>query len=230
MSLEITWVTESTRQDPEGGDRIDMSFDMLTLDIVEDDSLEGSATVTSRPVGAAAQVSDHVVPEQKRAECTAAIAGRQHTTGYVDGASHGTTELGSGREVDGIVVPDGADRLTDVHETLLQLMDDAVELDVVGLQLELRGWYLTRVSAQRRLDTSGALIVRLRFVDVVRAETEQVDAPSPRVERGRPRSDEGRQGGEEGDEDTEVSDDAEDRSEALDNLESHADALVDSFL
>ncbi len=193
MSLEIMWVTESTRQDPEGGDQIDMSFDMLTLDIIEDDSLEGSATVTSHPVGAAAQVSDHVIPEQKKAECTAAVGGRQHTAEYVDGASHGTTELGSGREADGIVIPDGSDRLTDVHETLLRLMDDATELDVVGLQLELRGWYLARVSAQRRLNTSGALVVQLRFVDVVRAETEQVDAPSPRVERGRPRSDEGRQ-------------------------------------
>lgn len=192
--MTITWASSDTVQLPEGGDSSTMEFGRLDLDIVEQDSYDVAASITSHAVESGISITDHMRPEQDRATVTALVSGRQSTlTLGIDGVMAGSIDLGDGATATGIVVPEGLDRIGDVHTTLRQLCRDGTEVDVEGLRRPIQGWLIERVSSPRTVEDSGLLVAEITFVEVRYADTEEVDAPSPRVERGRARRDTGRE-------------------------------------
>jgi hypothetical protein len=212
--IDLWWVENETAQLPEGGDRESSVVGLMTLDICEQDTYEIEATVTSHAVEEGVSITDHIIPQQDRATATVAVSGRQSTTRLVDGVRSGTFELADGSDATGVIVPEGTDRIGDVHSTLRRLCREGVEVDVDGLRRPIEGWLIERVSSPRKVETSGLLVCDLVFVEVRFAEVEEVEAPSPRVERGRRRQDRGRQGTGDGDDDT-ASNDPEERESAL---------------
>ncbi|MBU0975159.1 hypothetical protein KKD03_05670 [Patescibacteria group bacterium] len=194
MSLTIYWSETSEWRNPYGGDTEELTIGQLDLDIVETDSYDMTSSVTAHAMESGIPVTDHIRPEQDRASCTVNISGRQHTTTFVEGVTHGTVELEGGGEVVGIVVPEDTDRLGSCLAALKRLQRGGFEVDVDGLQMPIEGWAIERVSAPRTMETAGLLVCDIAFVELRFAEVEEVDAPSPRVERGRPQQDQGRAG------------------------------------
>ena len=217
MSLTIYWSETTEWRNPYGGDTEELTIGQLDLDIIESDSYDISANVTAHAMEAGVPVTDHIRPEQDRASCTVNVSGRQHTTTFVEGATHGTVELEGGGELVGIVVPEDTDRIGDCLTSLRRLCREGIEVDVDGLQRPIEGWAIERVSAPRTLETAGLLVCDIAFVELRFAELEEVDAPSPRVERGRRRRDQGRANGENGG-DADVSNDPTDRESSTATL------------
>jgi len=170
-----------------------MTVSRLDLDIVEQDNYEVSASATAHAVETGVPITDHVIPAQDRITATVCVSGRQSSTLFVEGASAGSMDLSDGVKATGIVVPEGTDRIGDVHATLRRLCRDAIDVDIDGLRRPIEGWIIERVSSPRTIETSGLLVVDLALVEIRYAEIEEVDAPSPRVERGRRQRDRGRQ-------------------------------------
>lgn len=182
--IRITWTTTERVQEPDGGDSQQISFNTLDLDIVEADSYDVSALVTSHAVEAGVAISDHVVPQQDHAQVTAIVSGRE-TSARFNAAQAGTVTLDDGTEVAGMIPTGESDRRTSAMQTLRDLCRRGVEVDVEGLRLPIEGWHIASVSSPRDLDTAGTLVADISLVEARYVELEEVDAPSPRVERGR---------------------------------------------
>ena len=225
MSLTIYWSETTEWRNPYGGDTEELTVGQLDLDIVESDSFDMASNITAHAMEAGVPVTDHIRPEQDRASCTVNVSGRQHTTTFVEGATHGTVELEDGTEIAGIVVPEDTDRIGDCLTSLRRLCRDGIEVDVDGLQRPIEGWAIERVSAPRTMETAGLLVCDIAFVELRFAELEEADAPSPRVERGRRRRDQGRAGTEEG-EDEDVSNSPANRAESTERLRSAASGIT----
>ena len=182
--IRITWATTERMQDPDGGDREEMTFGSLDLDIVEADSYDVAALVTAHAVEAGVAVSDHIIPQQDHAQVTAIVSGRE-TSARFNAARAGTTTLEDGTEVAGMIPTGEEDRRTSAMQTLRDLCRRGVEVDVEGLRLPIEGWHIASVSSPRSLETAGTLVADIALVEARYVELEEVDAPSPRVERGR---------------------------------------------
>jgi hypothetical protein len=205
--MTIYWSEVLTEQLPEGGDRESTVMSQVYLDIIESDMYSVAAQVTSHAVEEGINISDHVRPAQDRATASVIVSNRHTTTFFVAG-SHGAITLNDGSEVTGIIAPDGTDRSGDVHSTLRRLCREGIEVDVDGLQRPVEAWLIESVSAPRSVETAGALVCDIAFVEIRYAEVSEVSgtyAPSPRVERGRRRRDRGTAGEESTDEGTPIS-------------------------
>jgi hypothetical protein len=191
--IQIYWTEQESRALPAGGDSDELTFNLVQLDICEQDQYDVAATVTSHTVEDGVAVTDHVTPMQDRAAFTAYVSGRQSTTRLVEDARAGSIDLDGGVSVAGIIVPEGTDRIGDVHATMRRLCRDGVLVDVDGLRRPIEEWLIESVSSPRDVETSGLLAMDVTLVEVEFAELEDVEAPSPRVERGRRSRNRGRQ-------------------------------------
>lgn len=191
--ITIWWSESDTRALPEGGDATSMTVSRLDLDIVESDSYTVESIVTAHAVESGVQITDHVMSQQDRAVFTVVVSSRQSSTSFVENTRFGTVDIGGGNEALGLIVPEGTNRVGDVHDILRRLCRDGIEIDVDGLRRPIEGWLIESCSSPRSVDTAGTLVCEMAIVEVRYAETEEVDAPSPRVERGRRRRDQGRQ-------------------------------------
>lgn len=189
--IQISWATETTREQPEGGDAYDFSFAFLNLDILEQENYDSRSMVTKHAVEEGIPVSDHIVLEADRVNFTAIVSGRQSITTLVEDARHGTTEFESGLEASGIVVPEGTDRIGDVFSQLLELKNNGTKISISGLQRDIDDWIIESISSPRTVPTAGLLVCQISVTEIRTAVLEEIDAPSPRVERGRNGSDSG---------------------------------------
>ena len=190
--IEIYWTEQRSRQLPEGGDSEELTIELLQLDIAEQDTYDVATEITSHAVEAGVPISDHATPQQDRAMVTVMVSGRQSTTRFVEGTRAGSFDAQDDITGAGIIVPDN-DRVGEVHTTLRRLCREAIEVDVDGLRRPIEGWLIESVSSPRNVETSGLLVCDISLVEVRYAETEDVEAPSPRVERGRRSRNRGRQ-------------------------------------
>ena len=192
----ITWFTESTNTLPEGGDATEFDTGSLQLDILENENYTSISKITAHAVEDGVAITDHLVLQNDKVTFKAVISNRQSSTRFVDGATHGTTELDNGVEAAGIIVPDDADRPGDVLEELLRLKDSGTRLSIDGLQRPIDDWMIESVSAPRSVTSAGTLVVDVSVMEIRTASLEEVDAPSPRVERGRRSANSGQSKGE----------------------------------
>ena len=191
--ITISWVEESTGQLPEGGDAFNFEFGTLNLDIAEADNYEVASLVTEHSVEGREQINDHHVPQLDRASVDVVVSESPSARTIGEGTTISDIELGTGKSASVITVPDGTTRTADIFDELRRLTKDGVEVDVEGLRRPIEGWLIESVSSPRSVETAGALICTLAFVEVSIASVSEVDAPSPRVERGRQGRDRGRQ-------------------------------------
>jgi len=227
--ITITWFDEATRTLPEGGDRLELTTGVLDLDILETDTYDAEVMITDHSVERSSPVQDHVVQKSDRVAFTAIVSCRQSSTRLVEGAEVGPVELADGSEVQTIIVPEGTDRKGDVLDQLVELMKNGTEIDVEGLQRDIFGWMIERVSAPRTVETSGLLVCDISIKEIRKAEVEEVEAPSPRVERGRRRRDRGRERSASSEDpassDAQASSDPEDRERSISVLRSAWNAI-----
>lgn len=218
MSVQISWVTESSREQPEGGDQYELNFSFINLDILESESYDSKATVTAHAVEEGIPTTDHIVLQNDKTSFLAVVSDRQSSTAFVDDAKFGTFELSNGTEVSGVIIPEGTDRRGDVFDVLLELKNNGTRISITGLQRIIDDWIIESISYPRSVDTAGTLVCNISITEIKTAVLEEVDAPSPRVERGRNRSNNGRS-------DSDDSDDSEDSE-----LQSVADSLSQGAL
>jgi hypothetical protein len=183
--ITISWVQETTRTQPEGGDAFELDFSLINLDILETENYESTSTITMHAVEEGVPTSDHSVLNADKVSFTVVVSDRQSNTRLALGVLHGSTVLQGGLEASGIIVPDDLDRRGDVFDELLRLKNERIRVSVDGLQRSIEEWLIESISTPRSVDTGGTLVCELVLSEIRTAVLEEIDAPSPRVERGR---------------------------------------------
>jgi hypothetical protein len=208
--ITVTWSETSTTTAAAGGDTVTSLPGVLELDILEQETFEGTATVTEHAVEEGAAITDHQVPNLDRVRFDVVVSDspisvRQGLLGTTYGSLPGGAT---------VLVGPNLLKSSVVFDTLQRLLREGIEVDIIGLQQDIQGWLITSVTTDRRVDTSGALVASIVAQEVVEAKLVEVAAPSPRVERVRPSSNTGQQATQVAG-DSVVSSDPDDRAGAL---------------
>jgi len=187
--ITIYWMRDATRRDPLGGDVMVATVGRLDLDILREEEVEYNAAVSTHHVDEGSPISDHARRNPRTLVLDVAHSESPNNLG-VEGAEISDVELSTGRGAAVVQIPE-ASRVVDALEALDDLVGE--EVDVEGLRRDVESWVITSVKAPRDVATAGALFATIALQEVVRAQTREVEAPSPRVERARRPRDRGQQ-------------------------------------
>lgn len=212
--MRVQWETTATRRAPDGGDTLEVRIGELEIDAVLSETRQIGADVTSHPVEDGADISDHARPRLKAVslEC---IVSNTPIKARVPGARLMAQELqlpkytvrirgsenGEAAQVESrsyptvsaqvLTFPSQFDRPVEVFSQLEELIDLSKPVDLLDLRLgDVSGWMIVNVSPV--IETRDCMRFTLDAQEVRTAQTEEIEAPSPRVERARRRRDEGR--------------------------------------
>ncbi len=187
--ITITWSEVSTLTAPTGGDTVSSLPGALELDILEQETYEVSSMVTEHTVEDGAAITDHQIPNLDRVRFDVMVSDSPVSI------SQGLLGTSWAPQKNGTTILISPDLLKSeiAFDTLHRLCQEGIEVDIVGLQRDIEGWLITSVTADKKVDTSGALVASVVAQEVAVAKLTEVDAPSPRVERVRPSTDTGQQ-------------------------------------
>jgi hypothetical protein len=180
--ITITWTEQTTRQLPEGGDRLEQTPGELLLDSLDSETYESSAIATKHAVEDGSTINDHVILEPDIDQFDVVVSGRHSTTLF--GAERSSVIIGD-REISGVIPPEDSDRPKEVLDGLIRLKKNKQLVSIDGLQIPVEDWIITKVSAPRSIESAGILVASVSIQEYTTVAFEEVDAPSPRVERGR---------------------------------------------
>jgi len=187
--ITITWSEISNTTAYTGGDILSSLPGVLELDILEQETFEISSVVTEHAVEDQAAITDHQVPnlDRVRFDCVVSDSPMSVEQGLLGTAWQGY--------VGGATVLVGPNTLKSeiVFDTLQRLCHEGIEVDIIGLQQEIKGWIIVSVTPDRRVEMAGAPTYAIVAQEVAVAKLTEVEAPSPRVERVRPSTNTGQQ-------------------------------------
>jgi hypothetical protein len=189
--ITISWNRERTVTTPEGGDEILDDLGELSFDVLETETYDVSATVTSLVVETGAPITDHIRPNQDREVLVGIVSNSPLRISST--ASYSDVSLPSGGVASVLSYHGSETRTAGAFEKLRALCRDGVLVDVEGGRRVIEGWAIESISAPREVDSAGALVCTVSLVEIQTAEFEEIDVPSPRVERGRRSKDRGRE-------------------------------------
>lgn len=187
--ITITWSETAVSRAPAGGDVLSTLPSALELDILEAETCDVISTVTEHTIEDGASITDHQVPQLDRVRFDVM------TSDSPMSVSQGLTGTGfrgleSGQTV--LISPDI--RKSELAlDTLQRLCREGIQVNIIGLRKEIADWIITSVTADRRTETTGALVASITAQEVVTTKLSEVEAPAPMVERVRPRSSAGQQ-------------------------------------
>lgn len=187
--ITITWSEVSSTTAYTGGDIISALPGALELDILEAETYEISSLVTKHTIEDSAAITDHQVPQLDRVRFDAVVSDSPLS---VDQGLLGTA-FQTQKNGTVVLISPNTSRASLAFDTLHRLNREGIEVDIIGLQKEVKGWIITDVTCDRRVETAGALVVSIAAQEVVTATLTEIEAPSPRVERARPSTDVGQQ-------------------------------------
>lgn len=187
--ITIMWSEVSSTTAYAGGDIISALPGALELDILEAETYEISSTVTEHTIEDSAAITDHQVPQLDRVRFDAMVSDSPLSADQgLLGTAYQTQKNGTV-----VLISPPTSRASLAFDTLHRLCREGIEVDIIGLRKEVKGWILTSVTCERRVETSGALVASIAAQEVVTATLTEIEAPSPRVERARPPTNAGQQ-------------------------------------
>lgn len=187
--ITITWSEVSSSTAYTGGDIVSALPGALELDILDAETYEISSLVTEHTVEDGAAITDHQVPQLDRVRFDAYVSDSPVS---VDQGLLGTAFATQKNGATVLISPDTS-RADLAFDTLHRLCREGLEVDIIGLRKEIKGWIITSITCDRRAETAGVLYATIVAQEIVTATLTEIAAPTPRVERVRPSVDTGQQ-------------------------------------
>lgn len=194
MTTTITWESESESLDQTTGDLVvARAVHVLEFDCVTRETHDASAFLTEQTVERGAPIADHKRPEADRLSIEAWV------TNTPLGAPPESGDRGAAVETrisDGVLTYARTfDRVADVHAVVRELSRSPI-LVTVSTALEVyEEMTVVAVSEVREVQNGAAQVFTIDLIKVRVAETQTVEAPTPREPRGQARRDRGTQEG-----------------------------------
>jgi len=192
VTTSIQWETEAESLDETTGDLVvARATRVLEFDCVTRETHDASAFLTEQTVERGAPIADHKRPEATRLSIEAWVT---NTPLGAPPESGGRGTAVQTRISDGVLTFEQSfDRVADVHAAVRELVRDPVLVTVTTALEVYEEMTVIAVSEIREAANGAAQVFTIDLVSVRVAETQTVDAPTPREPRGQARRDRGSQ-------------------------------------